>query len=164
MARILVVDNEPLICETISYLFKDAGEEVECAIAAPSASMLLLRDRFDLAIIDATLPRASGFFLAALAADENIPVLLMSGHPDAQFELQRFGYPCIEKPFPPLILQQKAARIMRESQENICLVKTCARMRAVTEAIGAAAADTRWLAEKLTVGPKHLPPAGASDQ
>jgi len=158
MAKILVVDDEPLICEIISDLFEDAGIEVECAISAPSASTLLLIDRFDLAIIDATLPRASGFFLAALAADENVPVLLMSGHPDAQFELQQFGYPFIEKPFPLLILQQKAARTILEGQENICRVKICARMRAVTGAIGAAAVDTQWLAETVTVGPKHLPP------
>jgi DNA-binding NtrC family response regulator len=164
MVKILVVDNESLICETISELFDGAGEEVECAIAAPCASTLLLSDRFDLAIIDATLPRASGFFLAALAADENIPVLLISGHPDAQFELQRFGYPFIEKPFAPLILRQKAARIMLESQENICRVKTCANMQAVTEAIWATAVDARWLTEKVTEGPQHLPPAGALGQ
>jgi DNA-binding NtrC family response regulator len=81
------------------------------------------------------LPLISGFELAGFAANENIPVLLVSGHPGMNDKLRLFGYPYLEKPVGLDALRAEAVRVIGESHENIRRVKdSTARMWANTEA------------------------------
>ena len=75
-----------MICEFIAAISSGC-----CCRNRTEGLTALLTHSFDLAIIEAILPGGSGISLAAVAANENIPVLLMSGHPDANLKLQAFG-------------------------------------------------------------------------
>jgi DNA-binding response OmpR family regulator len=81
--HIAVVDDEPLICALIEDVFEDAGAYVRCATTGCEAAEMLVETLFDLALIDVVLPDASGLALAEIAANNNTPVLLMTGHPGA---------------------------------------------------------------------------------
>ena len=117
--KILVADPEPMICELIGDVFM----QVVAVGTAPEGLTALLTKSFALAIIEAMLPGGSGIGLAAVAADENIPVLLMSAHPDTNLSLHALGFPFIQKPFCAKSLVVKAVQVVAQGKENIRLVK-----------------------------------------
>lgn len=82
---ILVVDDEPLLCEVLSsYLSKD-GHRVTSANDGTEALQKFQQDHFDVVITDATMPQMNGKQLAGairkLRAETK--VILLSGHADA---------------------------------------------------------------------------------
>ena len=110
--KILVADPEPMICELIAAVFDAVGMQVVAVGTAPEGLTALLTESFDLAIIEAMLPGGAGINLAAVAADEQIPALLMSGHPSEILRLHALGFPFIQKPFSMKGLVVKAVQIM----------------------------------------------------
>jgi len=99
-----------------------------------SGRKLLTSKRFNLAIIDVVLPDASGLALAAIAANENTPVLLLTGHPGAIVRLKQYeilNIPCLLKPFDLVQLSTETERVMAESHQNVQRIKEgIARLRA----------------------------------
>jgi DNA-binding response OmpR family regulator len=79
----------------------------------------LVSQKFDLALIDVRLPDLSGFLLAELAADENIPVLLMASHRDSIERLLHFGFPILKQPLDRQVLITEATGAMAHRQQNI---------------------------------------------
>ena len=151
MAKILVIDDDPMVCGVITNRLLDGGSEAEWAACRRLGAQMLVGDRFDLALIDGTLAEASGAALAEIAANENTAVLLLSGHPDTSAKLQRFGYPYLEKPFPLDRLWSEATQVIAETRENIGRVKAAAvKMQANAEALRAAGAESRRLQDKTT--------------
>jgi DNA-binding response OmpR family regulator len=133
MAKILVVDDEPLICEVVGAFL---GAEVACAQTAAEGAALIRDGRFDLAVIDTQLRDCSGLDLAALAANENLPVLLTSERPDIWRELEQAAIPFLAKPFDRAELASKANAILGATAENIRRVKeSVARLHATGDAL-----------------------------
>jgi DNA-binding NtrC family response regulator len=134
---------------------------------------MMVSSHFDLAIIDVGLPEISGVELATFAANENIPVLLISGHPEINNKLERFDYPYLAKPFGLDKLAAEAVRVIAATGENIRRVKASAeKMRANKEALSAAVAESQRLlqeiktqhaARKLVSHPMQVPSAGWID-
>jgi DNA-binding NtrC family response regulator len=151
MTSILVVDDEPQVCE----LFTDCLREEFCAnvdfaLTGRDGRLLLKGYRFDLAVIDVSLPDMSGLELAELAANENTAVLLTSGHPDSCEKLGRFKFPHLEKPFSLDTLIGEAATIIRDARENVRRVRTASsEMRAHTEALEDALDEARRLVVEM---------------
>ena len=83
MSRILVVDDEYLIADILSYALQDAGYEVETAANGAKALVELEKGRFDLVITDYMMPIMNGEELAKAirsnAQFADLPVILMSG-------------------------------------------------------------------------------------
>ncbi len=151
MSTIIVIDDERAICEVIGDYFRDRlGMSVECAHSGCEGADMLAHRCYDLALIDATLPGVSGLDLAAVAVQANTPVLLTSGHPEANFKLHQFGYPYLAKPFSLDALRAETIRVIRESQENIARVKaSAARMKATTETLKSAMAKSDRLLDTI---------------
>jgi CheY-like chemotaxis protein len=83
--RILVVDDESTVADTLELIFATRGYEVRTANSAEEAIELLAHWRPDLAILDVMLPQMNGIELG-IALKTNYPdcmVLLLSGHPSA---------------------------------------------------------------------------------
>lgn len=81
--RILVVDDEPLVCEMVKAMLMQDGHQVD---TAPSGFEGLTRfdaDRFDLVVTDYRMPRMNGdqFATAIKKRLEPKPVILITGHP-----------------------------------------------------------------------------------
>src|SRR5690349_3951854 len=84
--RILVVDDDRNIRETLAIHLGNVGYQVATAADAIEGGYDVLRERPDLIIADVRMPYMDGFeFLAALRADANvadIPVIILSSHDD----------------------------------------------------------------------------------
>ena len=70
--KILVVDDEPMVCETIGMLLSFDGHEVVAAGNGKEALTLFEQDKFDLVITDYHMPGMNGDVLA-LAIKERLP-------------------------------------------------------------------------------------------
>jgi two-component system response regulator VanR len=121
--RIVVVDDEPLICELVAELLRYSGIEVVIATNPALGSQLISGIEFDLAIIDILMPGASGFVLAKLAANKSTPVLLMTGHPDQTSKISKLGFPLIGKPFALAKLTNAVTNELTHRAENLNRVR-----------------------------------------
>ena len=153
MARILVVDDDALVCEVVTdCLREDLGAEVECALTGARGAQMITTMRFDLALIGAVLPGVSGVALAEPAANENIPALLTSGHPEVCETLDRFNFRHLKKPFDLDTLVAEATGIIRDTRETIRRVKaSAAQMRANAEALNVAMEKARRQLDAIKV-------------
>jgi DNA-binding NtrC family response regulator len=82
--KILIVDDEVHISETLSMVFLARGYQVRAAESAEQAAEILTGWQPDVAILDVMLPRMNGIDLAVVI-QTSYPAcrpLLISGHPD----------------------------------------------------------------------------------
>jgi DNA-binding NtrC family response regulator len=147
--HIAVIDDDLLICNLIVDALGNMGAAVQCATTGRSGRRLLTGKSFDLAIIDLVLPDASGIALAAIAANENTPVLLITGRPNVTARLTQYDladFPCLLKPFDLARLRIETERVISESRQNVLRIKEgMARRRASLIALDDAMADARQL-------------------
>jgi DNA-binding NtrC family response regulator len=131
MPVVAVIDDEPMICDLVKDCLHHAGFEVYSAASAEAGGTLLAGRYFDIALIDVLLQDASGILLAEIAANQNTPVVLMTGHADTAFRLRQFDFPHILKPFNVTQLTEAVVRVMADRHRNIRrLTDGLARMRA----------------------------------
>ena len=115
--RILVVDDEPLVCESIRRMLAVDGHQVETATSGEAALALFGKDRFDLIIVDYELPLMNGdkVAVAIKALDPNQPIVLITAYAEA---LQSAATPLpdvdlvISKPFDSQELRQAVTRLL----------------------------------------------------
>ena len=80
--RVLVVEDEPNIVESLSFLMKREGFEVQIAGDGTAALRLVERERPDLVVLDVMLPRRDGYDVCkAIRADrrlDGVRILMLS--------------------------------------------------------------------------------------
>lgn len=115
MTTVLVVDDEPGVCDLLSDALRIAGYETETATNGHEAFEVLRRRRADLCIVDVNMPTMNGFqFLEKLREhDTTTPVLLLSARDSAEDVAQGLRYGAddyVRKPFSleELLLRVKA--------------------------------------------------------
>lgn len=108
MSRILLVEDDPDVGETVSMLLEDDGHEVHLATTAEQALTLCRDVRPQLALVDVTLPGPmDGVALtrALLAHSEDVPLVVLvtaRSHPDDEREGRAAGaVDYVVKPFDP---------------------------------------------------------------
>ena len=82
--RILVVDDEPDLCEILCFNLESEGFEAECAHSAESALALIgSSQRFDLILLDVMMEAMSGYEMAQQlrAAGDNTPIIFLTASP-----------------------------------------------------------------------------------
>jgi CheY-like chemotaxis protein len=80
--RILVVDDEPLVCDAVKMMLAFDGHEVETASNGKEALALLERSQFDLVITDFQMPTMKGDELAAAikARNPKQPIVMITAY------------------------------------------------------------------------------------
>lgn len=80
--RILVVDDEPYICDALKMMLSLDGHEVVTANAGSEALRLFDGGRFDLVITDYSMPGMKGDELAAAVKSRNpsLPIIMVSAY------------------------------------------------------------------------------------
>jgi two-component system cell cycle sensor histidine kinase/response regulator CckA len=118
-ARILVVDDEPLVRNVAKRLLERLGYSVETAEDGLEAVERLDRDDpgFDLVIIDGNMPRLNGMETARRihARHPTLTLLFATGHfePASDEDLAALGfYDSIEKPFSLEVFADTVARCL----------------------------------------------------
>jgi ATP-dependent Lon protease len=92
--KILVVDDEPMVCAAVEMMLKFDGHEVVTAGNAKEALELFDRDKFDLVITDYSMPEMKGDELARVlkARQPGQPVVMITAHAEI---LKSSGTPLI---------------------------------------------------------------------
>ena len=80
--RILVVDDEPLVCEAVKMMLNFDGHRVETASGGKEALALMEKNQFDLVITDFEMPVMKGDELAAAikARSPNQPGVMITAY------------------------------------------------------------------------------------
>jgi CheY-like chemotaxis protein len=104
--RILVVDDEPMIRDSCTRIFRERDYWVEVASSATEGLEHSMRSTFDCALIDLKLPDMDGLKLirSARKYNRNMAILIITGYGTAESaaEAKRLGVSdYIQKPFTP---------------------------------------------------------------
>ena len=120
MTRILLVEDEGAIAQTIEYALRAEGFDCAHALGGRDALRLAAARRFDLAILDVGLPDIGGFALCReLRRARDLPVIFLTAR-DAEadrvlgLELGADDY--VAKPFSPRELIARVRAVLRRSQ------------------------------------------------
>jgi DNA-binding response OmpR family regulator len=99
-ARVLVVEDEPLLAETLCDLMRDAGcESVGPAATVAAALGLIAQGRIDVAILDIRLVRETSFPVAHALRARGIPLLFLTSYQQRNLPPDLSDAILIEKPF-----------------------------------------------------------------
>jgi DNA-binding response OmpR family regulator len=81
-AQILIVDDEPFICQALEQALAPDGFGTTSAASADEAWEALQRERFDFLVVDQSLPTSSGLDLLSRIRDErlDLPALVITAY------------------------------------------------------------------------------------
>jgi len=80
--KIVIIDDEKRMCESLAALLTSDGYEVETFQSSPEAAESIEKSRVDLVITDIKMPEMDGLKLLEVVkkVDDGIPVILMTGY------------------------------------------------------------------------------------
>ncbi|HUP23134.1 MAG TPA: sigma-54 dependent transcriptional regulator [Thermoanaerobaculia bacterium] len=153
--RILIIDDEQGIRETLSGILEDEGYRTRAAENAGEARRVLRKERFDAALLDVWLPDADG--LKLLEEMQNglfdQPVIVISGHGniDSAVKAIRLGaYDFLEKPLSLSRVVLTVQHALAEGKMRRQLHDLSVRLEAQEALVGSSPAMVR-LGEELRV-------------
>lgn len=120
--RVLVVDDEPMVRETLGHVLEDEGYVVDLAVDGETALERVHEARPDAILLDLMMPGMNGRqFLMALRenpAFQTVPVLIMTAVHGLNVNLQTLGASeVVEKPFNIDELLNKVALAVYRSRD-----------------------------------------------
>jgi DNA-binding response OmpR family regulator len=81
--KVLVVEDEPVLLETLAYNLSRQGYEVSQAITGHEALEVARQEQPDLIVLDVMLPGIDGFEVCRiLRQDSNVPILMLTARDD----------------------------------------------------------------------------------
>ena len=137
MARILVVDDQDMMRDSLAGNLRREQHEVVAAADGAAALARLGTTRFDLLITDLRMPRMNGMDLLqeARRLRPEMPVVMMTAHgnvPNAVEAMRQGAYDYIQKPFDGEALKAlveralEHSRLVRENQALRCMTELSA--------------------------------------
>ncbi|HKO51176.1 MAG TPA: response regulator transcription factor [Polyangiaceae bacterium] len=119
--RILVVEDEPAIAESVAYALGRDGFAVTLAATVSDATALV--DGADLVILDLMLPDGSGFdLIGRWRKNKHIPVIVLSsrdGEADRVVALEAGADDYVTKPFSPREVVARVRAVLRRTQTEL---------------------------------------------
>jgi CheY-like chemotaxis protein len=116
MARILVVDDDPMVCEAIEVCLQHQGFDVTVANGGEAGLRALETSAFDVMLVDIFMPHMRGFESIRIFHERApaTPLIAMSGYAFAEMEppspdFHKMAHDlgathCLRKPFSPKAL------------------------------------------------------------
>jgi two-component system catabolic regulation response regulator CreB len=125
MPRILLVEDEPAIAETVLYALRMEGFEAQHCLTGGEALREARNARYDLAVLDVGLPDIGGFALcrelrrSKSLEGSDLPVIFLTAH-DAEAErilgLEIGADDYVTKPFSPRELVARVRVVLRRGR------------------------------------------------
>jgi CheY-like chemotaxis protein len=130
MPRVLVVDDDPMVCTAIEIYLERHNFQVTIADGGESGLRALDGNTFDLMIVDIFMPHMRGFESIRIFHERApaIPLIAMSGYafahlntpaPDfLKMALELGATCCLRKPFTPVALLGVISECLAEARER----------------------------------------------
>ncbi len=101
LARLLLVDDDPMVARSLSEFLRLEGYQVDCAVDGPRALEMLATSRYNLILTDVNTPRTNGLeFLRALRQQHpDVVVLVITAYGTIENAVERGGSKCTGKAF-----------------------------------------------------------------
>lgn len=120
--RILVVDDEVMVCTSVARAFQREGIEVTTVLSGQAALDLLAGQEFDLIILDVMMAPMDGFYVINIIRKRNVltPVLFLSGNQEEASKILGIslgGDDYLTKPFSLAMLTTKARALIRRNKD-----------------------------------------------
>jgi len=132
--RILTVDDEQVVCESIRRVLSEEGYDVATSTSSRGGLEMLRKEHYDLLLVDIKMPEMDGIELLKAARDvsPDTEVVIITGYATIEtaveaIKLGAFDY--LEKPVSPPQLLVAAARALERKQ----LVDLTRRLRSELE-------------------------------
>ena len=122
MNQVLLVDDNPVQLSVREAVLRKAGFQVSIATSVESAlaTLRVIRDRIGVIVTDHLMPGCSGLDLVRQIRAESdwIPVIVLSGLPDATSEYDGLEVVFRAKPLPPLELIELVRSSLAEANRH----------------------------------------------
>jgi DNA-binding NtrC family response regulator len=120
VAHVLVIDDEPMICQQLERLYMQTGHRVTTTSKVEHALEYLENEDVDLVITDMRLPGLSGVDLIRRIQERwpDVPVIVMTGyaHIESAVEVLKLGASdYIVKPFSAAAIQESSRAILEKA-------------------------------------------------
>lgn len=117
--RILVVDDEPQICDVVELYLRREGFEVETAHDGESALTAVEHHPPDLVVLDVMMPKVNGLEVTRLVHERfNIPIIMLTSRgeeADKIVGLESGADDYVVKPFSPKELAMRVKAVLRRA-------------------------------------------------
>jgi two-component system catabolic regulation response regulator CreB len=117
--KVLIVEDEPAIVDTIQYALATEGFETRCSATGLAVLAILAQEDIDLIILDIGLPDINGFELCRrIRQRHRMPIIFLTARTD---EIDRVvgleigGDDYVTKPFSPRELSARVKAVLRRS-------------------------------------------------
>jgi DNA-binding response OmpR family regulator len=113
-ARILIVEDSPLVTDAFSILFRESGYDVDIAGTIAEAVEIATTRPVDLILLDISLPDGDGLEVVQQLRDRNaLPkaTLAMTGHGDSRTRQKCVDAGCAEVFLKPVPISELLRRI-----------------------------------------------------
>lgn len=122
--RILIVDDDTNVSNTLKIAVISSGFEVKCAFSGEEALQILTNETFDLILMDINMPGMDGFQTveAIRKGGSQVPIIILSSRKediDTLYGLNIGADDYITKPFNPITLGAKIKAFIRRSRNEI---------------------------------------------
>jgi DNA-binding response OmpR family regulator len=158
-ANIVVVDDEPMVCEVVSEYLRSDGYRVLAAHDGQHALELINSHQPALVVLDVMLPGIDGLsILRRLRADGDIPVILLTARAsevDRIVGLEVGADDYVVKPFSPRELAARVRTVLRRAQVPAAPA-TARRLSFEGLDIDVATREARLHGEPIALTPKEF--------
>lgn len=117
--KILVIDDEPMILESVSFNLKQEGYEVVTVTDGEAGLKLVEADDFDMILLDLMLPGMDGLEVCrAIRKQSEIPIIMLTakeGEIDRVLGLELGADDYVTKPFSMRELMARVKRVLKRS-------------------------------------------------
>ncbi|NDV18655.1 response regulator [Pseudodesulfovibrio sp. JC047] len=118
MAKVLVIDDDRLICDALMELVRNIGHEAECALSVKEGLAKNLSEEFDVVFLDIRLPDGSGLDMLPQLRELPIPpeviILTGVGDPDgAELAIRNGAWDYLQKPLSPKKILLPLQRVLK---------------------------------------------------
>jgi two-component system response regulator HydG len=159
--RILIVDDEPIVRDSLGKWFAEEGYDVGAAESAAEALRRMAEGRWDLALVDIKMPGVDGIELLnrLREVDPQLMIIIMTGYASVETAvaaLKNGAYDYVTKPFDPDDIAHTVRNALahrRAVEENVRLKETVAAAVAHPDLVGNGAAMKRVFEAIETVAP-----------
>jgi CheY-like chemotaxis protein len=132
--RVLVVDDDPMVCVAIEVCLQRQGFDVTIADGGEAGMRALDSATFDVMLIDVFMPHMRGFEAIRIFHERapDIPIIAMSGYAFANTErapdflrmtIELGAATCLRKPFTPQALLATVNECLTKSAPSVRLSK-----------------------------------------